>query len=86
MGNPWLYPLGLGEFEGADYFPLLPWLFCFLAGSFAGVWAKAGKFPGWMYKSRARWLSWLGKHTLVIYVVHQPVIFGLCWLVALLLK
>lgn len=78
--NPWLYPLGLGTLDGADYFPLLPWLFCFLAGTFAGVWAKAGKFPGWMYKSRAPWLSWLGRHTLVIYVVHQPVIFAVCWI------
>lgn len=78
---PALYPLGLGAGKGADYFPLLPWFFCFLAGSFIGVWAKQGRFPKWMYKSRLPWLSWLGRHTLVIYVVHQPVIFGLCWLV-----
>lgn len=78
----WLYPLGLGRFEGADYFPILPWIFCFLAGSFAGVWAGAGRFPGWMYRRRAPWLSWLGRHTLLIYVVHQPVIFGICWLAA----
>ena len=38
-----------------------------------------------MYKSRAPWLAWIGKHTLVIYVIHQPVIFVLCagvmWLI-----
>ena len=82
---PWLYPLGIGRGTGADYFPLLPWFFCFLAGSFVGVWAKAGRFPGWMYKSRAPWLSWIGKHTLIIYVVHQPVIYVVCggvmWLI-----
>ena len=33
---PWLYPLGIGRGTGADYFPLLPWFFCFLAGSFVG--------------------------------------------------
>lgn len=74
----WLYPLGIGRGVGADYFPLLPWFFCFLAGSFVGVWAEAGRFPGWMYKSRLPWLSWIGKHTLVIYVTHQPVLFLLC--------
>ena len=78
----WLYPLGLGLGEGADYFPLLPWLFVFLAGSFLGRWAKEGRFPRFMYVSRARWLAWLGRHTLVIYVAHQPVLFGLCWLIA----
>ena len=59
--------------------------FCFLAGSFTGVWAKEGRFPRWMYRSRLPWLSWLGRHTLVIYVVHQPVVFGLCWLAVTLL-
>lgn len=77
---PALYPLGLGAGEGADYFPLLPWFFCFLGGSFVGVWAKQNRFPRWMYVSRLPWLSWLGRHTLAIYVLHQPVVFGLCWL------
>lgn len=84
-GSPWLMPLGLGEPMGSDYFPILPWIFCFLAGTFTGRLAKAGRFPRWMYKSRARWLSWLGRHTLVIYVVHQPVLFGIFWLVSLVL-
>lgn len=61
---------------------LLPWLFVFLAGSFLGRWAKEGRFPQFMYVSRAQWLAWLGRHTLVIYVAHQPVLFGLCWLIA----
>ena len=49
------------------------------------MWAKEGRFPRWMYRSRLPWLSWLGRHTLVIYVVHQPVVFGLCWLAVTLL-
>ena len=76
----WLYPLGLGTGQGADYFPFFPWIFCFLAGCFAGIWAKPGRFPQRMYKSRAPWLVWLGRHTLVIYVVHQPVVYAICWL------
>lgn len=78
VDNTWLYPLGLGKAPGdaADYFPLLPWVFCFLGGSFVGRWAKEGRFPAWMYRRRAGWLSWLGRHTLVIYVAHQPVIYG----------
>ena len=78
--TPWLYPLGLGAGEGADYFPLLPWIFVFLAGTILGVWARQGRFPEFLYKSRVRWLSWCGRHTLIIYILHQPVIYGICWL------
>ena len=31
-------------------------------------------------------LSWLGRHALVIYVVHQPVIYGISWLVTMILS
>ena len=79
--NAWLLPLGFGGGAGADYVPLLPWIFVFLAGTFVGVWAKQGKLPEWLYKSHARWLAWCGRHTLVVYLAHQPVIYGICWLV-----
>lgn len=77
-GNMWLYPFGLSHIPGAsDYFPLLPWFFVFLSGCFVGVWAKSGKFPKWTYRSHIPFLSKIGRHTLIIYVVHQPIIFGL---------
>lgn len=63
----------------ADYFPLLPWLFLFLCGTFLGRYAKAGKLPSFCYPSRVPPLSWLGRHALTVYIVHQPVIFGLLW-------
>lgn len=77
----WLFPLGFHFVDSADYFPLLPWVFCFLGGSFAGVWARQGRFPRWMYRRRAPFLSKVGKHTLWIYVLHQPVIYGVFYLV-----
>lgn len=78
LDNPWLHPLGLGHggLYGTDYFPLMPWFFVFMAGCFVGVWAKNGKFPQWTYRSRVPFLSAVGRHTLIIYVVHQPIIFG----------
>jgi len=86
ISNVWLYPLGIGRgVSAADYFPILPWIFVFLAGSFVGIWAKQGRFPKFTYKSRARWLSWLGRHTLVIYVLHQPVFYGLALLLQAIL-
>lgn len=75
---PWLFPLGLhgASFASADYFPLFPWLFLFLAGSFLGVWAKEGKLPSFVYRSRSRFLAVTGKNSLLIYLLHQPVLMA----------
>jgi len=82
----WLFPLGLGYLPSSDYFPLIPWIFCFLAGSFAGVWAARGQFPEWMYRQRAPFLSFIGRHTLLIYIIHQPVIFAFLYIILMILK
>lgn len=67
------------QFSSSDYFPLLPWCFVFLAGTVLGRLARAGKFPAFSYASRIPFFSFLGRHALLIYVVHQPVIYALCW-------
>ena len=79
----WLAPLGPPGpgFSSADYFPLLPWCFVFAAGTVVGRLAKAGKFPAWTYPSRVPFFSFLGRHALLIYVLHQPVIYGAALLV-----
>lgn len=79
----WLASLGLPGpgFSSADYFPLLPWCFVFAAGTVVGRLAKAGKFPAWTYPSRVPFFSFLGRHALLIYVLHQPVIYGAALLV-----
>ena len=79
--NWWLYPLGLSNGAGADYFPILPWIFVFFAGTFLGRLAAAGRYPAWMERRHMPWLSWIGRHSLIIYIVHQPIIFGICWIV-----
>ncbi len=78
--TPWLYPLGLCPVYGAsDYVPLIPWFFAFLIGTYIGVWAKEGKFPKTLYKSRVPFLATVGRHALWIYVLHQPIIYLLCF-------
>ena len=53
-----------------------------LAGSFAGRWAETERLPAWMYKRRAPFFTWVGKHTLPIYLFHQPVAYALFALAA----
>lgn len=81
-GGWWRFPLGLGPsgIFSADYFPLLPWLFLFLAGSVLGVPLREGRFPGIFYRQHSRFLSWAGRRTLWIYLLHQPVLIALLWL------
>lgn len=78
-GQPLLFPLGFScpGLWSADYYPLMPWGFLFLAGGLLGRYAKAGSLPDFCYQRHFPRLAWLGRHTMVIYLVHQPVIYGL---------
>lgn len=84
----WLAPLGFpgSGFVSADYFPILPWIFVFLAGTAVGRLAAADRLPAFCYKSSVPALSWLGRHALILYIVHQPIIYGLGCLVQRLLS
>lgn len=74
-----LFPLGFpaAGFHSSDYFPLLPWIFLFISGSFLGRYARQNRFPEWSYQPRCKFFRFIGKHSLVIYLVHQPVLYGL---------
>lgn len=81
--HPLLYPLGLCPISlCGDYFPLLPWVFCFLAGAFAGRW----RFPKGSYRSRFTLLGAMGRHSLLIYLLHQPVLYLLCEVAAWVIR
>ena len=75
----WLFPLGFlyDGFYSADYFPILPWLFVFLAGTWAGGYIRAGRLPEKFYSAQFPFFPKVGRHALLIYIVHQPVLAGL---------
>lgn len=83
-----LAPLGIYSptFSSADYFPLFPNIFIFLTGSFLGVWAKEGKFPSSLYASRCPFFGAIGRKALVIYVIHQPLIFAVVYVIELIIN
>ena len=66
------YPEG---FFSTDYFPLLPWLFLFWAGYFLHFLVGRERMEP-LRRSVCRPLGWMGRHSLVLYLLHQPVIFG----------
>ena len=79
---PWLVPLGIvfPGFASADYFPLLPNLGFFLLGALAGRRLYASGQSLFPNTSPSRFLCFCGKHSLAIYLLHQPILFGILWL------
>lgn len=76
------YPFG---FFSADYFPLIPWLFLFWTGFY--LYHLVGKErleP--LHRSVCPPLGWLGRNSLMLYLLHQPVIYGVLTVVFLLLR
>jgi uncharacterized membrane protein len=79
-GPAWMIPLGISPalFTSVDYTPLFPWFGLVLLGmGIGGILYTGGvrrfrvpKFPAGAVTP----LSFLGRHSLVIYLVHQPVI------------
>jgi uncharacterized membrane protein len=84
-GTGWLLWLGIHPpaFYSIDYTPVFPWLGVVLIGVYFGTLAYPGgirrwnivipDFPGGTF-------GFLGRHSLAIYLIHQPVILGILFL------
>jgi len=65
-----------------DFVPLFPWAGAVLIGVATGHLMMGERFAAWRrWISAPRWLTWLGRHSLVIYMIHQPVLLGLLWVI-----
>lgn len=88
--GPWLMWTGLGEagVASVDYVPLAPWAGTTLFGVWFGlIYARSGALDQLRERPAetgvARALAFFGRHSLLVYLVHQPVLFGLVWGLAL---
>jgi len=65
-------------FFSTDYFSLLPWFFLFATGYFL---YRIASQAGWNEKLFARGqfplLNFIGRNSLLVYLLHQPVLYGL---------
>ena len=86
----WLMPLGFQpeQFLSSDYFPLLPQLGFFLLGTVLGrtVYRKGESLLPRVNPEMPvlRFLQLCGKHSLWIYLLHQPILSGMVWLLSML--
>lgn len=86
--SPYLAWLGFPGpgFASGDYYPLLPYLFLYLAGSSMGrLWREKG-LPSWCYQEVCPPLEWVGQKSLVLYFAHQPVLLALTMAVQYLVQ
>ena len=78
---PWLNWIGMMTHKPAteDYVPLFPWLGVVLLGVAAGhvLVGRTRQRLVAMGPMVPRWLAWAGRHSLVIYLAHQPVMVGI---------
>jgi uncharacterized membrane protein len=87
FNRPWLQWVGLMTYKPPteDYVPLLPWFGIVLLGLVVGDLLygrkRAPDFARRDYPSPpARVLGFLGRHSLVIYMTHQPMFMGMLYL------
>ena len=66
------------KFYSTDYFSLLPWLFLFVTGFYMyEILKKYGIMEKKFLQTGIVPFAFLGKHSLIIYLLHQPVIYGM---------
>lgn len=78
----WLAWIGVSQFVPPtnDYVPVIPWFSVVLAGVLAGRLILTNSALQNQLTAQPSWsapLIWMGRHSLLIYLIHQPVLFGL---------
>jgi uncharacterized membrane protein len=83
--HPALLWVGLGTYfpRSNDYVPIFPWFGAVLAGMVAARLALAYAPPAPDAPNAAKPFVWAGRHSLAIYLIHQPLLFGLVALAAM---
>lgn len=64
------------DFYSSDYFSILPWLFLFMTGYFLYRIVEKNNLLKYLEGSISTALEWLGRHSLILYMEHQPIIYG----------
>lgn len=77
-----LFPFGLRweGFSSSDYYPLLPWGMLFAIGVWLGSFLEKYRGTKLLQRSFHPALTFAGRHSLIIYLAHQPILYGICLL------
>ncbi|MDD4495729.1 MAG: heparan-alpha-glucosaminide N-acetyltransferase domain-containing protein, partial [Eubacteriales bacterium] len=71
-------------FTSADYYPVFPWIGIFMFGIAAGKVLYKAKTSLLRTDLKDNFINFAGRNTLIVYVLHQPIIIGVLKAVQLL--
>lgn len=79
VSTPYLFPFGLRtkSYAAGDYYPVFPYMGVFILGTVLGKLIykeKKSRMPG--LEKYFKFFSFAGRNAMVIYILHQPVIYG----------
>lgn len=78
----WLYPFGFirKDFFSVDYWPIFPWLFLFFLGVGIGDFCVKKQDAPFFQIHLPSLFSTISKYSLMIYLLHQPILYGSIWI------
>ena len=90
VDTTWLAWLGITPvpYTPVDFFPVIPWFGVVLLGIFLGNTLYPEGFRGfplidYSMAVPVRFLDFLGRHSLLIYMIHQPILFAILMLIGI---
>lgn len=72
-------------FNSNDYFPILPWFFLYQTGFFLFRIIKKRDALKFLSGKPINPFAWIGRKSLIIYALHQPVVYGILWIMNLII-
>lgn len=69
------------SFYSSDYFPVLPWLFLYQTGYFLYKVFKRKDILERLPHISIKPLEWVGRQSLLIYMLHQPMVYAVLYLI-----
>lgn len=68
------------SFSSSDYVPIIPWIFMYWIGYFIYLIFEKKDMLKYLCAVSFKPLEWLGKHSLVIYMLHQPIVYAVLFI------
>lgn len=74
------------SFWSCDYFSVFPWVFLYVTGYFGYQICQKRQCMEVFRGKQFPLIAWLGRHSLIVYALHQPMIYGVLTIVMFLIK